>query len=496
MWTFLSFPIWIVLASSYALFKPMTLLSVSRRVDIELNLKERLSTALVFNDKITYTKKRFGLDPEEKLISTQDPNHQVRPDMIARQYYDAYAHASAVQAKHDLPLIWSRRFLAWGLLLLVLLATLIALPNPMDLILTGREAIQEEAQEQAEEIEHLKDTLEESTELSPATQQELLRQLDELAKALRQNPGDIEQALADLSKFEDNLRQRVDPNLATKQALLDSLSSRLEDLTQQDPEASKNQPNQDSLNLLADQIEAMDDRQRELLARNLAQMSAQSTQAGDARLGQALANLAQAVLEYDQQAITNSTEELQASLDQLEDQLTDQQTVQNALAQAQSSRQSLSQTGRAYAQSQGQSGAQNQGAASNQSQGSQAGPGGGSRANQLPPATGGRTNVRPQGSAPVTAPGELETQIFSPWQRPETNGEELFIPGQEAGEGETTTREGQNPQAGIANPALVPYNQVFLQYLNSANQAIQQGYVPGNLKDYVRNYFSSLEPGN
>lgn len=48
------------------------------------------------------------------------------------------------------------------------------------------------------------------------------------------------------------------------------------------------------------------------------------------------------------------------------------------------------------------------------------------------------------------------------------------------------------------NPAgntSVPYNQVFSDYSNAANQALQSDYIPLGLRDVVHDYFSSLEPG-
>lgn len=42
--------------------------------------------------------------------------------------------------------------------------------------------------------------------------------------------------------------------------------------------------------------------------------------------------------------------------------------------------------------------------------------------------------------------------------------------------------------------ASVPYNQVFSDYRNAANRAINSGAVPLSMQDIVREYFSSLEP--
>ncbi|PJF21812.1 MAG: hypothetical protein CUN56_09170 [Phototrophicales bacterium] len=42
--------------------------------------------------------------------------------------------------------------------------------------------------------------------------------------------------------------------------------------------------------------------------------------------------------------------------------------------------------------------------------------------------------------------------------------------------------------------SVVPYNQVFRQYAESANQALERGYIPLGLRDVVREYFTSLDP--
>jgi hypothetical protein len=55
-------------------------------------------------------------------------------------------------------------------------------------------------------------------------------------------------------------------------------------------------------------------------------------------------------------------------------------------------------------------------------------------------------------------------------------------------------REQQDPLPGAAGQALLPYSQVYQEYLDAANQAMERSYVPPGLKDYVRDYFSQLEP--
>jgi hypothetical protein len=42
--------------------------------------------------------------------------------------------------------------------------------------------------------------------------------------------------------------------------------------------------------------------------------------------------------------------------------------------------------------------------------------------------------------------------------------------------------------------SVVPYEQVFGDYRDAANEALSDDYIPLGLKGYIRDYFSSLEP--
>jgi hypothetical protein len=43
---------------------------------------------------------------------------------------------------------------------------------------------------------------------------------------------------------------------------------------------------------------------------------------------------------------------------------------------------------------------------------------------------------------------------------------------------------------------LTPYQQVFEVFEQHAQTTLDRGYIPLSVKDYVRNYFSSLDPSN
>jgi hypothetical protein len=90
-------------------------------------------------------------------------------------------------------------------------------------------------------------------------------------------------------------------------------------------------------------------------------------------------------------------------------------------------------------------------------------------------------------------PGPQE-QIYAPRQTGTWQGDPLFISGADTGQGETIVSEGDSPLPGAVNPALVPYDQVYYDYLQAANQAVNQIAIPASLQAYVREYFSQLEP--
>ena len=52
------------------------------------------------------------------------------------------------------------------------------------------------------------------------------------------------------------------------------------------------------------------------------------------------------------------------------------------------------------------------------------------------------------------------------------------------------------PGQGSNNGTLTPYQQVFTDFERYAQTSLDRGYIPLSVKDYVRDYFSSLDPSN
>ena len=472
------------------LFMPYSDLRVALSVDGELGLKERISTSLVFTDP--------RIDLRERAFN---------PQLVDQMNADALSTVRQIEVRRTFPARFERRRLAVAAALLVGAFLLGVLPNPMERVIAERNAVAQAAREQAQKIEELKKEVEKSAELSPEEKEKLLERLAELARQLAANPGDREQALADINRAEQAIRERMDPGAAAKKAALEGIAARLQALAglQKDERLGDLQKAGEDLQKLADQLGQMSQEQRDQLARDLGQLAARASQAGDAATAQALAELAQAARSGDSSAAQQAAQAGQQALNQARSAQSSQQSLQRTLAGVQSSRQAMSQAGQSgqtaaqgqgqgqgQGQSQGQG--QNQGQGQGQGQGQQPGGGGGSQANTLPGFQGQGAFNGPNSSKPAGGEGSLNPQVYVPREKLPTSGEQSFIPGQDTGQGDEQTRQSPSDLPGASNPSLVPYRSVYQTYLNTAGQALDQSAIPADLKDFVREYFANLEP--
>jgi hypothetical protein len=479
LWASIPLAAWLALVTGISLLRPLPPLRVARRVDAELNLKERLATALMLE------RRRDDIHPP------------FQPSLIALQSRDALAAAQAVDVRRAFGMRWLKRPLALAAVLLAAGLALAMLPNPMDNLIAERAAIAQAAEQQAEEIERLGQEIQKAQELTPERREELLRRLQELAEQLRANRGDRQEAMADLSRVEEALRRQLDPNADARQAAMQALATQLQALAQaQNGQAADLSDAAEMLGQLANSLGEMEDTQRQELAQSLAQMAARAAQSGDGNLAQALAALGQAIQSGDAESAQEAAQAAADALAQARGQLAEQETLQRALSQVQAGRQALAQAGTAQpglAQSQGQGQGPGGGQRPGQGQG-QPGGGGGTKADSLPPASSVGQASRPQGAGRPGTTGQLDQQVYAPWERRPGSGEQLSITGQDTGQGETQLREQQDPLPGTPGQALVPYSQVYQDYLDAANQTMERSYIPPGLKDFVREYFSRLEP--
>jgi hypothetical protein len=118
--------------------------------------------------------------------------------------------------------------------------------------------------------------------------------------------------------------------------------------------------------------------------------------------------------------------------------------------------------------------------------------GGGSSAQWLGQGAGG--NVNTGGPTNPNRPSTLGpdlSSVFAPFDRLGKPGDPSYVAGT-GGDGQT--QQGNQSGQGQNNGALTPYQQVFADFYNYALTALDRNYVPLSVKDFVRDYFSSLNP--
>jgi len=468
---------WIV----FSLARPIRPFTAARHADGELGLHDRLATALVLSD------------PQRQLPAGFDR------EIVSLQVGDALSVAQSIDPRRAFPVRVERTPLLRAGAALLAGLLLLALPNPMDAIVAERAQVSQAAKAEAEKLEKLAQTVEQDQALNPEDKAELLREMRRMIEKLKSNPGDAKQALADLAEFQEQLRSRLDPAALTEAAALEALARQLaqlagaEEMPKDSAEAAK------LLEQLASEMERLSPEQREALAGALERAAAQAA-GSNPDLASALSAMAQAAREG---ATGSEAQRAAARAAQAMRESGDRQALQQALAralnQAESSQRAVAQAsgregqaqGQGQGRGQGQGQGQNQGQGRGQGQGNQAGGGGGTQADTLPPANRTGTADTPTDPNKPFNTGDLDT-VYSPFVTGQ--GQEEFVGGQEGQEGQETTNQGQSPQPGADNPALVPYSQVFQQYLQIAGQAMERAYIPVGLQDYVKEYFSQLEP--
>jgi hypothetical protein len=452
---------------------------VAKFTDLKLDLKEKLSTAF------EYEQDRAAPQNENSFTKT--------PNLRDIQYQDAVNTARSIDPQEAFPLLWLRRPTIVALGFLVVVLGLVLLPNPMDAILAEREAIKRTAQEQAEKIENIRNEIARNEEISPDKQESLLRQLDELTENLRQNPGNLEMALAELSKMENTFQRDLDQNSDLYMALLEATTSQLQALAQESkyPTSTANEV----LEQIGSNLDVMSPQERQEFAEILANLAALAAQAGNQSMAQALANMSQATISGNSDIAAQAANEASEALTKTQQELQDQQIIQQVLSQVQNSSHVIAQAGSGNQETAGQ-GMKSNGNRENQGQGQNGSgkSGGGTKADSLPPGTGRGQASRPEEAENIQSVGELINQDSNMWERRSNDGQEIWVPGLDTGLGETIVRDIQNTSSGIAGPALIPYQQVYTQYSQAAQQAINQNVIPSEYQDLVREYFSQLEP--
>jgi hypothetical protein len=471
-------------------------LAWARAFDNLFGLRQRISTAL-----------------EVSAGTLTIKNNAIR----ARQQQDAVRIAESVDAKKFLPLHlrWRDGLVTLGLLMALVIALL--LPNPQQEVLAAKQLFQENLQKQVEQIEQAKQAIDQSKELSAEQKKEALEALNEAQQALKDPNTTPEKALAAINDAQSKLDALQDQEAQQRNADLEQAGRSLspDELTNELASSLANQDfnraAQAMRNLATKDGQALTEDEAQRIANQLDQM-AREVQNSDPALAQKLREAAQEMRNGNTEAAQKALEEAASSLDKAKQTQQANSALDKAQSQTEQARQSVSQASQQQSQSGQQQQSGNQSSQSGEQQGEQAGDkqqAGSQSSNQQGEGQQGQNGQgegqTQQGQASGMAGGEATGANPQSGHSEDSGSEDnVYAPRRINGQGQqvvlddTQGEAAPNPngQKNIApdGQSSVAYQQVYGEYSKAADDAINNDEVPPDKRDYVRDYFSSLDP--
>jgi hypothetical protein len=464
----------------------------ARRFDHAFGLQERMSTALEIADG--------DIASQSDLLRNS-------------QRKDTTRSLDQIDAKTLLPLKISRRDALVSLLFIVALVIALALPNPQQQILAQREELRSTIAQQVQQLEQAKQAIQQSA-LSDAQKKLALDALDAARRELEDPNITPEEAMAAINEAQSTLDALNDEAARQQAEDLQRAGESLtpDELTNNLSNALANQDFQRAAEEMRDlgtdnqTGQPLTDEQQQRTANQLDQL-ARGVQNSDPQLAQQMRDAAQQLREGNPQQAQQSLEQAANSLKQAQQQNAASQALDNAQQRAEAARQAIAEQAAQQQQAQqSQAGQQQQG---QQQAGQQAQQGQQSQLGDTSQqgATMGGENSQSgaqQSSASAAQNGQpsspsssqksddfgSENQVYAP-QRLGSDGSQVVLPDSQ---GQAAPNAQGRPNTALAGSSTVPYEQVFSDYSKAADDALQTGQVPAEMRDYVRDYFSSLDP--
>jgi hypothetical protein len=474
----------------WLLWRRYSLPEQARFADRQFSLKERTSTAVEIHT---------GLITTSPIIAEQQLN-------------DTLTAVQQVDARTLLPFRLNRQDWLVIVVAVGLLVAAVWLPNLQEAELLRQRGITKAIEEQLNQLEALSEEIRENPLLTEEQKEEILQPIEQAIEGLGEGAVSQEEAVATLSEAEAELR-----DLAA--------NSSAEQLRQQLQEAGEplaNNPNSQTLgeslqngNLaaagtaatqLADQLPSLSREEQLALAEDL-MATAQSLVGTDDQLAQQLGEAAQALQNGDIATAQQALREAGATLQQRAQEAAAADQANQAANALGEGRQSVAQAGGQNQNSQpanpdnllpendglagpneglGQSPQPGPGQGNGQGQGEGQGQGQGQNGGQEGGQLGG----------PGPGGGHVEN-VYVPELRDLSGfeGVDVELPAEcAANPADCGALLNETPTEFGDETSIVPYTQVFGDYRNAANEALQDDYIPLGLKGYIRDYFSSLEP--
>ncbi|MCB8948016.1 MAG: hypothetical protein H6653_08370 [Ardenticatenaceae bacterium] len=461
------------------------LLQQARFADRQFLLKERASTA----------------------VEIQTSQLEASPTFADLQLNDTLTAVRRVDTQTMLPFTVNRQDWLLILVAIVLLGTAVFLPNAQETTLLRSRAVQESIEEQVEALEALEEEIIQNPELTDEQEEELLEPIQNALEGLEQGNLSQEEAVATLSEAEAELRELAANN--DQSNLQQSLQDAGQPLAENQNSQSLGQNLQNG-NLsqagaaaaqLADSLPTLSDEELAELAEDLMETAA-SLQDVDSELANELAAAAEALQNGDVAAAQQALQQAAGTLQQRAQSNAAAGQANAAANQLGEGRQEVAQAGQGNQSGQGEQAegnGQGQGQGEGQGQGSGQGQGQGSGGGNGQGQGGGQGSGSEQGTGqggPGQGGGHAEN-VFAPdlVDLSGFEGEDVELPAEcLADPASCGGLLSENPTEFGDEQSIVPYEQVFGDYRNAANEALADDYIPLGLKGYIRDYFSSLEP--
>lgn len=477
-------------AAALGLGWPLDRLTAARRFDRDFGLRERISTALEFSQ------------PDRSS-----------GEIGQLQLQDALTCARQIDARQQLP--WRIKRVDAVLTAVLLIAVgIVAWRGAAFFQLAAQTRTAQQAMaEEAAKVEELRNQIEADRTLTEEQRREMLEALQETQRQLKEAQS-IEQATAVLTQGEKKFQSLTSGEAEAQAEALRQAGRKLSQAEGSALQAFGQNLAEGDFIAAAENLRHLDVNQlsaeeRAQLADQLENM-AESVQASNPALAQQLREAAEAARHGDAQQAQQALDQAAQALSQTAQQVARSNVARRVSAQMGQSRQRMIAAGQS-AQSQTAQGHQS-GPGSQSGQGNQPGQGSGQNGSSSQPGSAGSGagsgrgsgdsgNARgPEaGSNPIdqdNGPGDGGEKTYEPIYAPSRLGgsgeDTVTLPGSGDPNGEVMGQSGVTP--GTNNPSQVPYTQVFAEYANAYRQAIDSGQVPPQLRDLIRQYFSSLEP--
>jgi hypothetical protein len=442
----------------------------ARYFDRAFHLEERVSTAL----------------------ELQAENHSI--EIIQKQLDDAVNASRAVKPSRDLPLQFSKLDLASAFFFALLIGALWFRGETLFAAASRQRAVEEAIAAEQTKIEEIIKEINANEALTNEQKQALAKPLNEALSGLKNNPT-MEGAVSTLVSTSEQLKSLSNQQAGqTQQALTQTGSSLAAQEGTPLESVGKNLAKGNFAGAASElanmDLSQMTPEQLQKLSEQL-ESTANSLAATNPQLAQQLMDAAQAIRNGDLANAQQSLASAASQMVQAGQQVTAAQMATQAAGQLQQGAgqvlaagggQNPSQGG-AMAQGQSQQGGQNNGGG-----GSGSGSGSAPQSNQ----SGSEASSAPieQNNGPGNGGESTYEQIYAPSLLGGAGGDTLGVPtsgedGEVIGTSPTTVEDGES---------LVPYTEVYSQYNQFNRQALENGEVPAQFMDLIRNYFGSLQP--